>query len=244
LLVQEVASEYAGKVRFVSENLGNSPLAERFGVKGYPAVFVEDVLVARPGDFGYFGQGKNPGRYAPWRNADNQARFKVDVKRMIDQVLAGKKEELARERAAAPVPDQVQSLPAFKLTDLSGRELSDADVNNRVVLVEFWATWCPPCASTLKWLGELKGKYGDRVAILALAVESPDDKIRTTVSSIPGDIHWAIPDAKTASAFGDVVAVPTLLIFDASGKTAGAMYGAPPDLHEKVEKTLDGILKQ
>ena len=237
-------SGYQGRVRFVSENLGASELADSFGVKGYPAVFVDGVLVARPGDFGFFGQGKNPGRYAPWRNADNQARFKVDVKRMIDQVLAGKKEELARASASAPVvPDQVPSLPAFKLVDLSGRELTQEQVAGRVVLVEFWATWCPPCASTLKWLGDLKAKYGDRVAILALAVESPDDKIRTTVASIPGDIHWAIPDAKTAGAFGDVVAVPTLLIFDSSGKASAALYGAPPDLHEKVETTLGSLLK-
>ena len=239
-----MVSEYSGKVRFVSENFGQSKLAERFGVTRYPAVFVDDVLVARPRDFGFLATGEKAGRYAPWRNADNQARFRVDVKRMIDQVLAGKKEELARENAAAPVvPDQVPSLPAFKLTDLSGRELTSAQMANREVLVEFWATWCPPCASTLKWLGELKARYGDRVAILALAVESPEDKVRSTVSSIPGDIHWAVPDAPTAEAFGDVVAVPTLLIFDASGKTAGAMYGAPPDLHEKVEKTLNAIVR-
>ena len=239
-----MVSEYSGRVRFVSENFGASELADRFGVKGYPAIFVDGVLVARPGDFGFFGQGKNPGRYAPWRNATNQERFKTDVKRMVDQVLAGKREELARESAsAAVIPDQVQSLPAFKLTDLSGRELTAADVSNRVVLVEFWATWCPPCASTLKWLGELKSRYGDRVAILALAVESPDDKIRTTVGSIPGDIHWAVPDAKTAGEFGDVVAVPTLLVFDGNGKTAGAFYGAPPDLHEKVEAALGALVK-
>ena len=242
MLAQEVVGEYAGKVRFVTENFGTSKLAEQFGVKGYPAVFVEDVLVARPGDFGFFGQGKNPGRYAPWRKAESQAHFKTDLKRMIDQVLAGKKDEI-RGASAPVVPDQVQSLPSFQLTDLAGNALTAEQVKGRVVIVEFWATWCPPCGSTLKWLGELKARYGDRVAILALAVESPEDKIRSTVAAIPGHIHWAIPDAKTASDFGDVVAVPTLLVFDASGRTAGAMYGAPPDLHQKVEATLNSLVK-
>jgi len=56
LLVQEVAAKYLGKVTFVSENFGSSPLARQFGVKGFPAVFVDGVLVAAPRDFGYFGE--------------------------------------------------------------------------------------------------------------------------------------------------------------------------------------------
>lgn len=242
MLVQEVASGYAGKVHFITENFGASKLADRFGVTRYPAVFVDDILVARPRDFGFLAQGEKAGRYAPWRNAENQARFKADLKRMINQVLAGKKDELARANATV-VPDQILTLPEFRLTDLSGRELTQADVAGRVVLVEFWATWCPPCASTLQWLGTLKQRYGDKVAVLALAVESPEDKIRLAVQSIPGEIHWAVPDAKTAESFGDVVAVPTLLVFDSEGKTSGAFYGAPPDLHEKVEATLRMLVK-
>ena len=239
-----MVGEYGGKVGFVSENFGASKLAERFGVTRYPAVFVDDVLVARPRDFGFLAQGEKAGRYAPWRNADNQARFKADLKKMVDQVLAGKKDEVAAANAAtATVPDQVQSLPDFRLTDLAGHELTANQVAGRVVIVEFWATWCPPCQSTLKWLSELKARYGDRVAILAFAVESPDDKIRPMIAGVPGDILWAVPDAETAEAFGDVVAVPTLLVFDRAGKTAGAFYGAPPDLHEKVEGTLAPLVR-
>ena len=56
MLVQEVASQYPGEVTFVTENFGASKLADKFGVKGYPAVFVDDVLVAAPREFGYFGE--------------------------------------------------------------------------------------------------------------------------------------------------------------------------------------------
>jgi thiol-disulfide isomerase/thioredoxin len=52
------------------------------------------------------------------------------------------------------------------------------------VLVEFWATWCPPWRSTLKWLSELKAKYEDRLAVVALAVESPEGGVRSTVSGV------------------------------------------------------------
>ena len=112
-----------------------------------------------------------------------------------------------------------------------------------MVLVEFWATWCPPCRSTLEWLGELKRKHGERLAVVALAVESPEDKIRSTVASLSPDLRWAIADAKTAQGFGDITSVPTLFLFDRSGKTARVLYGAPPDLHQEAEKVLADLLK-
>ena len=77
-------AKYPEKVTFVSENFGASKLAERFGVTRYPAVFVEDVLVARPTDFGFFGEDEKAGRYTPWRNAENQAKFKADLTRMVE----------------------------------------------------------------------------------------------------------------------------------------------------------------
>jgi thiol-disulfide isomerase/thioredoxin len=244
LLVQEVAAKYPGRVTFVSENFGGSKLADRYGVKGYPAVFVDDVLVAVPRDFGYFGEVEGTGRYAPWRNADNQAKFKADLIRMIDLILAGKKDIVSQENATvASSVREINQLPNFKLTDLAGHPLTNEQLNGRVVLVEFWATWCPPCRSTLQWLGTLQKKYGDKLAVVAVAVESPEEQIRSTVKTLSPDLHWAIADARTAAAFGDITSVPTMFLFDASGKTAQVLYGAPPDLHTQAEGKLAALLK-
>jgi thiol-disulfide isomerase/thioredoxin len=243
LLAQEVAAKYPGRVTFVTENLGASRLADRFGVKGYPAVFLDDVLVASPREFGYFGEVEGAGRYAPWKNADNQARYKADLIRMVDLMLAGRKDAARRESAVeTTAAAAVAALPAFTLSDLSGRAITAADLRDRVVLVEFWATWCPPCRSTLDWLGRLKRAHGDRLAVLALAVESPEAEVRTVATSLEPSLRWAIADAPTAQAFGDITAVPTLFVFDRQGRAAGVHYGAPPDLHEQVEKTIGALL--
>ena len=246
MLAQEVAAKYPGRVTFVTENLGASKLAERFGVKGYPAVFLDDILIVSPREFGFFGDEEGAGRYAPWRqNAESQARYKADLIRMVDLVLAGRKDIARRESAAeagAPAHAGIASLPAFTLTDLAGGTIDTKDLADRVVLVEFWATWCPPCRSTLDWLGRLKRTHGDRLAVLALAVESKEEDVRSAANALDPDLRWAIADAATAQAFGDITAVPTLFVFDRQGRAASVWYGAPPDLHEQVEKKLATVL--
>lgn len=239
-----MAAKFPGRVTFVSENFGASKLADQYGVKGVPAVFVDGVLVACPRDFGYFGEVEGTGRYAPWRNADNQTKFTTDLSRMVELILEGKKEVVAREQAqTASRGKEIAALPQFKLTDLGGRTVTSEELSGRVVLVEFWATWCPPCRSTLAWLGELQKKHGSKLAIVALAVESPEDKVRSTAASLDPSLHWAITDAATAQAFGDITAVPTTFLFDRSGKTARVYYGASPNLHEEAGSTLDALIK-
>jgi len=219
-------------------------LAEQFGVKGYPAVFVDDVLVAVPRDFGYFGEKEGTGRYAPWRSADSQAKFKTDLIRMVDLILSGNKDIVSQEHASTSgAVRELATLPRFSLTDLAGKPLTADQLQGRVVLVEFWATWCPPCRSTLGWLGGLKAKYGDKLAVVALGVESPEEGIRTMAKSLSPELRWAITDAPTAQAFGDITSVPTLFLFDRSGKTARVLYGAPPDLHQVAEETLNDLMR-
>jgi thiol-disulfide isomerase/thioredoxin len=243
LLARGVVAGFGGKARFVSENYGDSALAKRYGVTRYPAIFVDDVLVATPNDFGFYGRGEKEegGRYAPLKSAEAHERFRGDLTRMIDLLLAGRKDE-ARAQAAPSRDREMAPMPAFTLTDLSGKKLAKEDLKGRVVLVEFWATWCPPCRGTLGWLGELKKRYGDRLAILAIAVESKEDQVRKLVGELNLPLVWVQGSPELVRSFGDVSAVPTLLLFDGSGRAAAAYYGAPPTLHSEAETKLASLI--
>jgi thiol-disulfide isomerase/thioredoxin len=243
LLAQSAVAGFGGQARFVSENYGDSKLAKRFGVTRYPAIFVDDVLVATPKDFGFYGKGEGSGegRYAPLKSAASHERFRADLSRMIGLILAGRKDD-ARAAASPSRAAEIPALPALALTDIDGRKLSREDLAGRVVLVEFWATWCPPCRGTLAWLGELKKRYGDRLVVVALALESDEAGVRKLAAEMSLPLTWAMGSPEVARAFGDISAVPTLFLFDREGRTASVLYGAPPTLHADAQTKLASLL--
>ncbi len=236
-----MVQDFKGQARFVAENYGDSRLAKRFGVTFYPAIFVDDVLVATPKDFDNDDE-KAGGRYIPFKSAASHERFRADLSRTIGLILAGRKDS-ARSEAAPAKMSAVDKLPDVALTDLDGRRLSLGGLAGKVVLVEMWATWCPPCRGTLGWLGGLKKRYGDRVAVVAIAVRSEEADVRKLTQELQLPLVWAMGTPDLSRAFGDVAALPTLHLFGGSGRAEASFYGAPPELHAEVEAKLASLLE-
>jgi thiol-disulfide isomerase/thioredoxin len=235
LLAKSVVHGYGDRAEFVEETFSESALAKKFGIKFYPAVFVNEVLIAKPSDF----YGRETGRYIPWREPKNQEKFRADLTRMVEIALRDGG-ELAREGVApdSSGPTAIASMPEFSLTDLGGTLIDAKMLRGKPTIVEFWAEWCPPCRSTLAWLAETHRKMGASVNVLGIAVESEEANIRAIVDSLKLPYPNAMGSAETALRFGDVVSVPTLFVFDAEGRTISVQYGAPPDLHEKVDAAI------
>jgi len=205
-------------------------------------VFVDEVLVAQPGDFG--GWGEKGGKYAPWRDPNNHAKFKRDLSRMIDLSLRGDKEAAAREGAKVEAATEIGLMPALAFQDLEGRRIESASLSGQVVVVEFWATWCAPCRSTLAWLGKVERRYGDKVTVLAVAVESSEEDVKKMIRPLALPVHVVMGDKQMVAPFGDFSSVPTLFVFDRQGKTASVFYGAPRDLHQKIGRLIDSLVKE
>ena len=180
--MRDVANEFAGKVKVSIEEYGNSPMATKFGVRRYPVVFVDDVLVARPKDFGFGGaEDVSGGLYVPWLDPANQRKFKDDLRRTVVRRLSGERVaglDVADVATESDASEGAPTMPALALQDISGKTIDAARLSNRPVIVELWATWCPPCRSTMAWLPSLQKKYGDRATVLAIAVDSKPDDVR------------------------------------------------------------------
>ena len=240
--MRDVAKEFDGKVKVVVEEYGSSPMATRFGVRRYPVVFVDDVLVARPKDFGFGGaEDVSGGLYVPWLEPANQRKFKDDLRRTVVRRLAGEAVaglDVADVATDAEASEGAPTLPTLPLKDISGATINPARLANRPVIVELWATWCPPCRSTMAWLPSLQRKYGDRATVLAIAVDSRLEDVRTMSRSFKPNYPIVMGTPEVIKAFGAVAAVPKLLIYDAQGRRAKILYGAPPDLHQQIEAAV------
>ena len=246
MLIKDVAAEFGTRVKVVTEDYGNSEMAKRFGVRRYPVVFVDNVLVARPKDFGFGGaEDVSKGMYVPWKEPANQERFKTDLRTMVTQRLRGEKvagvsaEGLSNEDAA----DGPATLPELTLRDINGQTLQASQLSGRIVLVEMWATWCPPCRSTLQWLKTIQQQHKDRLTVIAITVDSKLEDVQKLMSDLQPGYHVVMASPDVLDPFGPVAAVPKMFLFDSNGKRAQVFYGAPTDLHQQVDKHLKQLLK-
>jgi thiol-disulfide isomerase/thioredoxin len=133
-------------------------------------------------------------------------------------------------------------LPDTHVIDLKGNKLTFEQLRGKPVLVEFWATWCPPCRGTLRWLGDLKARHGDRLEVVAIAVESDSADVRKVADQLGSRVRWVIGTPALARSFGDVSGVPTLHLFGPRGQGAGLFFGVPPSLHGDVEARVTTLL--
>jgi thiol-disulfide isomerase/thioredoxin len=242
LLVRDIAKELGPRVRVAIEEYGSSDMAKRFGVRRYPVVFVDDVLFARPKDFGFGGTDDvSGGLYVPWLEPANQRRFKDDLRRTVTRRLAGETVtglDVADVTSGADPSDGPPTLPSIALKDISGRAIDAASLTNRSVVVEMWATWCPPCRSTLAWLNTLQKQYGDRVTVIAIAIDSNAGDVQKIAATLQPNYRIVMATPEVIKAFGAVAAVPKLLVFDKQGRRSQVLYGAPPDLHQQIEAAV------
>lgn len=240
MLIKDVVQTFGERAEFVSENWGDSKLADKYGVKRYPAVFVDDILIASPNDFGGWADAKG-GKYVPWRDKSNHDKFQKELSRMIEQLLKGERELATAGRTTTIEEEDIATLPPLKIKDIDGHEIDSASLAGKTVVVEFWATWCPPCLTTLTWLGDLKRRSPDKVVVLAIAVESEEAQVRERAKQLGVPVNFVMASSELIAPFGTVGSVPRMFVFNSQGKTAGIFYGATPDLHDKVGKLIDSL---
>lgn len=225
-----MVKEFGGRARYVVEDLGASQIATRFGVDKYPAIFVDEALVARPEDFYSWG-GPETGKYLPWSELANRRKFQADLRAMIGIRLSGG-DVPSLEMTKTMQPER---LPDVRLTDLEGKTFRLSDLRGKMVVVELWATWCPPCLETMAWMKTLDLANTE---VVAIAVESEREKVDDVIAKFqpPGRIVMATDDVRRA--FGGPPAVPTMWVADAEGRVVKIFYGAPPTLHEELGALL------
>ena len=137
--------------------------------------------------------------------------------------------------------DVGQPAPNFSLESLDGGQISLASLRGKVVLVDFWATWCGPCHMQADILKPLYGEYRDRgVEFLAVDVEETREEVQDFVSENPFPYPVLLDVAGEANGAFGIVALPTLVILDDQGRVLFRSTGLTGD--DTLRKVIDGAL--
>ena len=133
--------------------------------------------------------------------------------------------------------------PSFSLTDASGTPVSLADYRGKVVLLNFWATWCGPCEVEIPWFIEFEQKYKDRdFAVLGVSFDDDGWKsVRPYIAAHKINYRIMIGTEKMSQLYGGVDALPTSFIVDRQGRIAAQHVGLvdKSDYQNEILKLLD-----
>ena len=154
-------------------------------------------------------------------------------------------EHAATAKADSPVKDDKErkQAPDFELKDASGKTVKLSDYKGKVVLLDFWATWCGPCGIEIPWFTEFQRKYKDR-GFEVLGVSMDDDGwkvINPFVAQNKINYRILLGNDTTGDQYGGVEALPTTFVIDRDGKIASVHVGlsSKKDFSDAIEKLLD-----
>lgn len=127
----------------------------------------------------------------------------------------------APPKLAATAAGEIGSrLPEFSVKDLRGRQVSSADLQGKVVVVDFWATWCQPCRKEMPGYQQLLDRYGARgFAVAGFKFDTMKDAEDPVVFAAKIGVRYplAVASSDIKQKFGGIEGLPTTLLYDRQG---------------------------
>jgi thiol-disulfide isomerase/thioredoxin len=144
-------------------------------------------------------------------------------------------------------PDDAQAIGKvapmhFTLKDMNGKDVDLASFNGKIVLINFWATWCGPCRAEIPSLVELQTEYRDDLIILGVSIDDTADKLKPYAAEfkmnypvLVGNGHQDMQDA-----FGPLFGIPVTVIVGRDGRIAKKHSGIATK--EQFEREIKALL--
>jgi len=150
-------------------------------------------------------------------------------------------DKLAAPESAHPLVDK--PAPSFDLDTVDGAKFDLAAHKGKVVVLDFWASWCGPCTMALPIVTEVTSGFKDKdVVFLAVNLQESPDQIKQFLDSKKLNINVGLDkDGKIAELY-QVQGIPVTFIVGKDGKIAGVHAGFSPDLKESLSKELNDVV--
>ncbi|MGB5438518.1 MAG: TlpA disulfide reductase family protein [Gammaproteobacteria bacterium] len=145
-----------------------------------------------------------------------------------------------------PIPEPVAA-PDFILEDMDEEKHSSRELRGKVVLINFWATWCPPCRREMPSMERLHQKLdSDRFKVLAVNQMEDGDHVFAYIGQLEVDPTFTIlfdKDSLVSNSFG-VVGLPTTFLIDKQGMVRYRAIGGREFDHPEVEKLIMQLISE
>lgn len=133
--------------------------------------------------------------------------------------------------------------PAIELVALDGAPLSLAALRGKVVLIDFWATWCAPCRDEVPGLIALQQQNRARgLQLVGISMDDDAAPVRAFYRELHMNYPVALGDAQLAERYGGVLGLPVKFLVDRDGRIAGKHAGAADP--ERLARELDALLAE
>jgi thiol-disulfide isomerase/thioredoxin len=120
-----------------------------------------------------------------------------------------------------------EAAPSFSTRDLKGNLITSADWKGKAVLLNFWATWCPPCRAEIPALVELQKKYADRLLVIGASQDDlPPEEVQAFADELGINYPVVMASEEMVKAWGGVEALPTTFLINPEGLVMGKHRGA------------------
>ena len=140
--------------------------------------------------------------------------------------------------------DTLAVAPDFRLPRLDGGTLRLSDYRGRVVLLNFWATWCPPCRAEIPDLVELQRTWAaEGLEVIGVSLDEEGfEAVRPFAEAYDINYPLVVDDGTVAAQFGSLYGLPTTLVLDKEGRIVQRVIGLFPT--EQMRPTLEALLAQ
>ena len=137
--------------------------------------------------------------------------------------------------------------PDFDLRTLDGSKVKLSDFRGKAVLLNFWATWCPPCKVEMPWFVDLQNKYGkDGLVVLGVAMDDSEaSKIAAFAHEMGVNYPVLLGNDQVSDDYGNVQVLPTTFSIDRNGMVVDKMAGllSRQEIEQQVQKALQSTYK-
>ncbi len=173
----------------------------------------------------------------------------AELKKFIELQPDGDKAEQAQKLIENPRRAREAYAPDFSFTTSDGEYLSLEDLRGKVVLLDFWGTWCPPCVESVSSLRDLNKRYAKEKSFMMLSVSVHDEEGKWRAFTAANQMVWPQSfdrDDKIARAFA-VTRFPTYILIDHEGivrlRVSGTNFEREAGLNEAIHKQIRMIAK-